>query len=123
MHLEHLPKDCPVQLDQLDHIKITMVHQADGKSRLFTDDGTVTTPPEGISGAWTGTTVFQLTGDTRREMAMYTGTHLIRTSARQVAKDQKKAYNKKVKKDKGESMKDFLDHKNEHCSRKPRSRN
>ena len=101
MHLEHLPKDCPVQLDQLDHIKITMVHQADGKSRLFTDDGTVTTPPEGISGAWTGTTVFQLTGDTRREMAMYTGTHLIRTSARQVAKDQKKAYNKKVKKDKG----------------------
>ena len=108
MHIEHLPKDCPVQLEQLDHIKITMVHQADGKSRLFTDDGTVTTPPEGISGTWTGTTVFQLTGDTRREMAMYTGTHLVRTNARQVAKDQKKAYNKKVKKDKGGVNERFL---------------
>ena len=69
-----------------------MVHQADGKS-----------PPLLliIAGTWTGAAIFQLTGDTRREMAMYTGSHYARTSARQVAKDQKKAFSKKVKKDKG----------------------
>ena len=101
MHIDQLPKDCPVSAEQLDKLKITLVHQHDGRSRLHTDDGTVTTPPEGTTGVWTGTTVFQLSGETRKEMAMYTGTHLVRNSARQVAKEQKKVHTKKVKKDKG----------------------
>ena len=101
MHIDQLPKDCPVAVEQLDKLKITLVHQHDGKSRLYTDDGTVTTPPEGTTGTWTGAPVFQLSGETRKEMAMYTGTHLVRNSARQVAKEQKKARTKKVKKDKG----------------------
>ena len=101
MHIDQLPKDCPVSAEQLDKLKITLVHQHDGRSRLHTDDGTVTTPPEGTTGTWTGTTVFQLSGETRKEMAMYTGTHLVRNSARQVAKEQKKVHTKKVKKDKG----------------------
>ena len=99
MHIGN-PKDCPVTPEQLDQIKITMVHLADGRSQLVTDDGTVTSPPEGTTGCWTGATVFQVSGTTRREMAMYTSTPLVRTSARQVAKEQKKACLKKFKKDK-----------------------
>ena len=91
MHIEHLPKDCPINPDQLDQLKITMVHQANGRSQLYTDDGTVTSPPDDTKGAWTGTTIFQLSGTARREMAMYTSTPMVRTSARQVAKEQKKS--------------------------------
>ena len=124
MHIEHLPKDCPINPDQLGKIKITMVHQANGRSQLHTDDGTVTSPPDGTKGAWTGTTIFQLSGTARREMAMYTSTPMARTSARQVAKEQKKSNLKKFKKDnlKVELMRDFLVHMSALSSRRRKSR-
>ena len=32
LHLDHLPKDCPIPADRLDKVKVTLVHTADGKS-------------------------------------------------------------------------------------------
>ena len=100
MHIEALPKDCPVPLEALDRIKVTMVHQQSGKSRLHTDDGADSTPPPDTKQAWTGCTVFQLTGPTRKELAMYTSQHQAHTSAKQEAKSQKLAKAKKFKKEK-----------------------
>ena len=92
-----MPKDCPIPVDRLDKVKVTLVHAADGKSRLYTDDSTDTTPPPGTTSAWTGCTIFQIDGTLRKEMAMYFGQHTIYTSAKQEAKSQKLA---KAKKDK-----------------------
>ena len=100
MTLEALPKDCPVPTDALDRVKVTMVHLPEGKSKLFTDDGTNTSPPPDSHQAWTGCTIFQLNGTTRKELAMYTGTHQAFTSAKQEAKSQKLAKAKKFKKEK-----------------------
>ena len=100
MHIEHLPKDCPVPLEHLDKVKVTMVHQANGKSRLYTDDGTDTSAPADTKDAWTGLTVFQIDGATRKEMAMYSGHHEAYTNAKQEAKSQKLSRAKKFKKDK-----------------------
>ena len=100
LHLEHLPKDCPVPADRLDKVKVTLVHVTDGKSRLFTDDGTETSPPSGIKSSWTGCTIFQIDGSLRKEMAMYSGQHNIHTSIKQEAKNQKMIKAKKFKKDK-----------------------
>ena len=100
MTLEALPKDCPVPTDALDRVKVTMVHLPEGKSKLFTDDGTDTSPPHDSHQAWTGCTIFQLNGTTRKELAMYTGAHQAFTSAKQEAKSQKLAKAKKFKKEK-----------------------
>ena len=100
MTLEALPKDCPVPTDALDRVKVTMVHLPEGKSKLVTDDGTDTSPPPDSHQAWTGCTIFQLNGTTRKELAMYTGTHQAFTSAKQEAKSQKLAKAKKFKKEK-----------------------
>ena len=100
MNITSLPKDCPVPLEALDRIKVTMVHQQHGKSRLHTDDGTDSSPPPDTQHAWTGCTIFQLTGETRKELAMYSSQHHAHTSAKQEAKSQKLARAKKFKKEK-----------------------
>ena len=100
MNITSLPKDCPVPLEALDRIKVTVVHQQHGKSRLYTDDGSDSSPPPGTQQAWTGCTIFQLTGETRKELAMYSTQHQAHTSARQEAKSQKQARAKKFKKEK-----------------------
>ena len=100
LHLDHLPKDCPIPADRLDKVKVTLVHTADGKSRLHTDDGTETSPPPDTTSSWTGCTIFQIDGSLRKEMAMYSGQHTIYTSAKQEAKSQKMIKAKKFKKDK-----------------------
>ena len=58
MNIDHLPKDCPVPVDQLDRIKVTLIHQPGGKGRFMTDDGTDATPPKDSKSSWTGVTVF-----------------------------------------------------------------
>ena len=99
LHLEHLPKDCPVSPDQLDSVRVTLIHQGGGKSRLTTDSGYDGSPPPGVEHTWTGATIFQLNGNARRELAMYSGHHQF-TSAKQQGKDQKLAKQKKFKKEK-----------------------
>ena len=101
LHIDHLPKDCPIEHDQLDRIRVTVVHQSNGTSRLCTDDGADSSAPPNVTSSWTGATIFQINGSTRKEMAMYSGQgrqHC--TSARQQGKEQKLARQKKFKKDK-----------------------
>ena len=101
LHIDHLPKDCPIEHDQLDRVRVTVVHQVNGKSRLHTDAGIDSSPPPEVSTSWTGATIFQINGSTRKEMAMYSGQgrqHY--TSAKQQGKEQKLARQKKFKKDK-----------------------
>ena len=101
LHIAHLPKDCPIEHDQLDRVRVTVVHQVNGKSRLHTDAGTDSSPPREVSTSWTGATIFQINGAARKEMAMYSGQgrqHY--TSAKQQGKEQKLARQKKFKKDK-----------------------
>ena len=68
--LAQLPKDCPVDATKLDPIRVTLIHQPGGKSRLFTDDGNEHSPPPLVNGTWTGATIYQLNGDTRQELAL-----------------------------------------------------
>ena len=100
LHLDHLPKDCPVKPDQLDSVRVTLIHQNGDKSRLCTDDGYDSSPPPDVKNTWTGVTIFQLNGNVRKELAMYSG-HPQFTSAKQEGKNQKLAKQKKFKKEKG----------------------
>ena len=81
---------------------MTLVHGAHGKSRLFTDDGTDSASPPDVSTSWTGTTIYQINGETRKELAMYSGSHQAFTSAKQQGKEQKAAKMKKFKKNKSD---------------------
>ena len=96
--MEHLPKDCPVD----SQVRVTLIHQTNGKSKLRTDSGHDSTPPPDVTGTWTGATIFQINGETRKELAMYTGhqQHQHFTSAKQQAKEQKLAKMKKFKQEK-----------------------
>ena len=69
LHLDHLPKDCPVKPDQLDSVRVTLIHQNGGKSRLCTDDGYDSSPPPDVKNTWTGVTIFQLNGSVRKELS------------------------------------------------------
>ena len=81
---------------------MTLIHQANGKSKLHTDPGNDSAPPPDVNTTWTGATIFQINGETRKELAMYTGhqQHQHFTSAKQQAKEQKLAKTKKFKKEK-----------------------
>ena len=68
-------------------MRVTVVQQVNGKSRLHTDAGTDSTPPPEVSTSWTGATIFQINGITRKEMAIYGGYGRQRyTSAKQQGK-------------------------------------
>ena len=96
MSLQQLPKDVPIPVENLDHARVTVVKKSDGKFQVFTDAGDDTLPP--VDHAWTGVTVFQIDGKTRRELAMYTKDPMM--GAKQVAKDFKIKEVRKAKKDK-----------------------
>ena len=59
----------PVDVSCLDRIRVTMMKDAPGSYATVTDDGS-TTSQQWISTAWTGVTIFQINGKTRKEMAM-----------------------------------------------------
>ena len=59
----------PVDVSCLDNIRVTMMKDAPGSYATVTDDGS-TTSQQWISTAWTGVTIFQINGKTRKEMAM-----------------------------------------------------
>ena len=99
LSLNNLPKDVPVPRENLDEVRVTAVKQSNGKFLLSTDAGVDTHPPRDCDRAWTGITVFQINGPTRKEMAMYTGHEPVQ-GARQTAKDYKLQQARKFKKDK-----------------------
>ena len=92
----NLPKDIPVDPEKLDRVRVTVVKDGN-KWQAQTDAGEDTLPPL-PDRAWTGITVFQINGATRREMAMYSREPM--QGARQTAKDYKIQQNRKAKKDK-----------------------
>ena len=100
--LHQLPKDCPVNVDKLDKIRVTLVRGANRKGRLYTDDGTDSASPPDVSTSWTGATIYQINGETRKELAMYSGSHQTFTSAKQQGKEQKAAKMQKFKKNKSD---------------------
>ena len=60
---------CPVDVDCLDRIRVTMMKDAPGNYLTLTDGG-VDTAQDYTNNAWTGVTIFQLNGKTRKEMGM-----------------------------------------------------
>ena len=60
---------CLVDLDCLDRIRVTMMKDAPGNYLTVTDGGTDTFQ-DYTNNAWTGVTIFQINGKTRKEMAM-----------------------------------------------------
>ena len=101
---------------------MTLVHQACGKSRLYTDPGLDSSAPPDTTSSWTGATIFQINGVTRKEMAMYSGPgRQHNTSAKQQGKQQKLARQKKFKKDKdGINERHLGPHERAICSRRPK---
>lgn len=62
MPLAQLPTACPITVDKLDNIRVTLVHGASGKSRLYADDGVDSSAPQDVNTSWTGATIFQING-------------------------------------------------------------
>ena len=89
-------RDCPIPVDQMDPIRVTLLRYGSGRHGVITDGYSKSNPPNipPEEEQWTGITVFQINGATRREMGMYGN-----SSASQVAKRQKNYEQKKVKKD------------------------
>ena len=76
-----LKKDpkCPIDRSCLDITRATILRDPSGNLGVYTDDGSYTTPQTYHS--WTGMTIYQINGQKRKEMAMYS-----KLSATQVAK-------------------------------------
>ena len=96
LNITNLPKDCPIGLEKLDTVRVTVVKEANGKCKIQTDDGMDHTLP--CDRAWCGATIFQINGATRKEMAMYSHGQSLQ-GARQAAKDYKHKVARKFKKD------------------------
>ena len=89
-------RDCPIPVEKLDPVRVSLLRLGHGKHRVVTDGNNqqnYKVIPTGED-QWTGVTVFQINGATRKEMGMY-GNSL----ASQVVKSQKNYEQKKVKKD------------------------
>ena len=94
--MAQLPKDCSVSVK----VRVTLVHGSKGKGKLYTDDGLDSSAPPEVTTPWTGATIFQINGETRKELVMYSGSHQAFMSAKQQGKEQKAAKIKKFKKGK-----------------------
>ena len=81
-------KDCPFELKQLDPVRVTMMRLPNGTIQVNTDRYDSVVAPNKT--AWTGLTVYQLTGAVRKELAMY-----VNTPAKKVARQEKHAAIKK----------------------------
>ena len=74
--------DCPVPLNKLDPVRVTMKKLPDGQVKIMTDNGQHL--HANTKEAWTGVTVYQLNGATRKEFGMYAN-----LPAKKVARQQK----------------------------------
>ena len=74
--------DAPIPYDNLDFVRATLVQHPNGGQQVFNDDGLHNGCP--IATRWTGITIFQIKGETRKELGM-----TAHSNPRQVAKDQK----------------------------------
>ena len=75
-------KDIPFTEDQLDPNRVTLMQYANGKMQLHTDNGYQNYKNQ--DGAWTGMTIFQINGATRKEFGLYAN-----VPAKKVARQQK----------------------------------
>ena len=100
----------------MDNVRVTVVHDTNGRCTQQTDDGTCTTPP--CDSSWTGVTVFQIKGHVRREYAMYVKEPLV--GARQMGKITKQRCAKAFKKDKNNLTERAMTRRRGLSSRLPR---
>ena len=84
LHDLDFEKELPFTMDQLDPIRVTMMCMPNGQTLISTDNLSNKTAP--MTTAWTGITVYQLNGKTRKEFAMYSS-----LPAKKVARQQKHA--------------------------------
>ena len=98
--MAQLPKDCPVSVDKLDKVRVIFVHGTKGKGKLYTDDGLDSSAPPEVTTPWIGANIFQINGETRKELVMYSDSHQAFMNAKQQGKEQKAAKIKKFKKGK-----------------------
>jgi len=84
---------CPVDLECLDRIRVTMMKDAPGNYMTVTDCG-MDVHQDYTQNAWAGVTIFQINGKTRKEMAMVVRQSY--RSATQVANTLKSHPKKKV---------------------------
>ena len=88
LHAAQGHSDCPVPFDCLDPVRVTMMKMPDGHIKVATDNGE---PCNRLSNeAWTGVTVYQLNGPTRKEYGMFAN-----LPAKKVARQQKNMIKKK----------------------------
>ena len=85
--------DAPIPSDNLDFVRATLVQHPNGGQQVLNDDGLNNGCP--IATRWTGITIFQIRGATRKELGMPA-----HCNPRQVAKDQKVKNIRAFKKDK-----------------------
>ena len=87
-------KDVPIEPNLLDPIRTTVMKQPDRQIEVLNDDGT----EKRISKlAWTGTTVFQINGEARRELCMFS-CHYAKKMGREVKTQMMRQQRKKDKK-------------------------
>ena len=87
-------KDAPVDPACLDPIRITVMKQPDGQIEVLNDDGTERRTSKT---AWTGTTVFQINGEARKELCMFS-CHYAKKMGREVKTQMMRQQRKKDKK-------------------------
>ena len=85
--------DAPFPESELDFVRSTLVQHPNGGQQILNDDGVSNGCP--TQSRWTGITVFQIKGSTRKELGM-----AAYSNPRQVTKDQKVKNVRNVKKDK-----------------------
>ena len=87
-------KDAPIAKEYLDPIRITVMRLANGQIEVVNDSGDRV---RACQSSWTGCTVFQINGKTRKELCMYSN-----MPAKKLAKDEKSKIIRQQKKvDKG----------------------
>ena len=84
--------DCPVSADMLDPIRVTMMRLPNGTTNVLTNN--INTREKPMPTTWTGITVYQLTGQVRKEHAL-TASSL---PAKKVARQYKHMTAKKISK-------------------------
>ena len=85
--------DAPIPIDSLDFVRATLVQHPNGGQQVINDDGLNNGCPSAIR--WTGITIFQINGSTRKELGM-----AVYSDPRRMAKDQKTKNIRVIKKEK-----------------------
>ena len=83
-------KDAPIDKNLLDPVRVTLMKLADGQFEIANDTGD---PTRACRTSWTGCTVFQINGKTRKELCMYSNLparKLVRDERTKMVRQQKK---------------------------------